>query len=234
MKCWLLAFCTIAWLHEASAKLSIQQDLLLKTLSLEHVPKIQDPLQAQSTIPESVRELYRQQSLQDQTTLFKLPGRHVGASNTLRTFDGKPLGGCGSGHSVCVLAFDLKNSRVYDQSEKVESAQLRVYWKPGYQQYQKLESFRASVHDVHKLKNPHLSMMLDTKKIFHQDPERDQGWYEFDVTPAVQRWLAASNDEEGSKAMLTVEKSQNLAKIIPEGVFSDAYLVVYSEDQKHR
>jgi len=233
MKYYLIVICTIvlSWqLHCSSAKLTLRQEqAFLKALSLDHVPKLQDD-RAKSNIPESIRELYRQQSEQDKTTQFRVPGRHVGASNTLRTFDGKPLGGCGSGHSLCVLAFDL-NTGVY-QSEQVESAQLRVHWKPG-KQYQKLESFRASVHDVYKLKNPHLSMMMDTKKIFHQDPQRDQGWYEFDVTPALRRWLSSNDGVSGSsKPMLAVEKT--LSTVVPEGIFSDAYLVVFSEDQKHR
>jgi hypothetical protein len=33
-------------------------------------------------------------------------------------------------------------------------------------------------------------MLMDIKKIYHRDAERDEGWYEFDVTPAVQRWIA--------------------------------------------
>ena len=35
-----------------------------------------------------------------------------------------------------------------------------------------------------------IKMLMDIKKIYHRDAERDEGWYEFDVTPAVQRWIA--------------------------------------------
>ena len=34
-----------------------------------------------------------------------------------------------------------------------------------------------------------IKMLMDIKKIYHRDAERDEGWYEFDVTPAVQRWI---------------------------------------------
>jgi hypothetical protein len=33
-------------------------------------------------------------------------------------------------------------------------------------------------------------MLMDIKKVYHRDADRDEGWYEFDVTPAVQRWIA--------------------------------------------
>ena len=227
----IFSFVALTWLcHCSSAKLSIQQErVFLKALGLDNVPNIQGD---KIYIPDSVKELYRQQSQQDETTQFKLPGRHVGASNTLRTFNGRQIGGCGSANSLCVLAFDVGH-RVFS-SEQVESAQLMIHWRPAkVQKGSMIESFRAVVHDVYKLKHPHLAMMMDSKKIFHRDPQRDQGWYEFDVTPAVKRWLASD-----TKQMLTVEKSRSKAanglQIIPEGSFDDAYIVIFSEDRNHR
>ena len=35
-----------------------------------------------------------------------------------------------------------------------------------------------------EIKNP-----LDVKKIYHRDADLDEGWYEFDVTGAVSRWI---------------------------------------------
>ena len=91
-----------------------------------------------------------------------------------------------------------------------------------------IDSFRAVVHDVYKLKHPHLAMMMDSKQVFHRDPQRDRGWYEFDVTPAVKRWLLTD-----TKQILTVEKSLTNG-LVPEGSFDEAYMVIFSEDQNHR
>lgn len=120
------------------------------------------------------------------------------------------------------------------REERVESAQLKIRWNPVRQRKALIDSFRAVVHDVYQLKNPHLAMMLDSKKIYHRDPERDHGWYEFDVTSAVKRWLSGTDGVH----MLTVEKSKghstfNGQPVLPEGSFDDAYLVIFSEDQKH-
>ena len=127
----IVSLVTLAWLlcsHCSQAKLTVQQERgFLKALGLDHVPHIQEQ-RPNNNIPESIKELYRQQK-NKATTQFNLPGRHVGASNTLRTFNGRQVGGCGSANSLCVLAFDL-NPNVY-KSEQVASAQLRIYWNPN-------------------------------------------------------------------------------------------------------
>ena len=61
--------------------------------------------------------------------------------------------------------------------ETLKSAQLYVYWKPRLSKKRSSGTFRAKAHDVLKLKNPHLSMVMDTKKIYHRDEEMDAGQY---------------------------------------------------------
>jgi bone morphogenetic protein 2/4 len=74
------------------------------------------------------------------------------------------------------------------------------------------------------------------KKIHHRDVELDKGWYEFDVTGAVSRWIR----KRPKKTRLVLEKSpmklkaDPKIKIIPEGVFEEAYLLIYSESSGHR
>ncbi len=83
-------------------------------------------------------------------------------------------------------------------------------------------------------------MALDAKKLYHRDPEVDEGWYTFDVTSAVLRWL---QPEVKRLQLLSVEKGslkvrsksgKKLWPLLPEGLLSEAYLVLYSEDDLHR
>ena len=37
-----------------------------------------------------------------------------------------------------------------------------------------------------------IANMHDVRRIAHRDPERDEGWVEFDVTGAVGRWIRNS------------------------------------------
>ena len=89
-------------------------------------------------------------------------------------------------------------------------------------------------------------MVLDTKKIYHRDADIDEGWYTFDVTSAVNRWLESGNSINGAAVktpqILAVDKGDlkvttkqgKILPLMPEGAFSDGYLVVYSEDHLHR
>ena len=97
--------------------------------------------------------------------------------------------------------------------------------------------------DVLKVKaNSVISMVLDSKKIYHRDPEIDEGWYTFDVTSAVNRWLDTTSFSGQSPQILALEKGDlkvtikngKVLPFMPEGAFDDAYLVVYSEDHLHR
>merc|ERR1739846_312440 len=79
------------------------------------------------------------------------------------------------------------------------SAKLKIHWKPKLSRKRSAGSFRASVSDVLKVKaNSVISMVLDSKKIYHRDPEIDEGWYTFDVTSAVNRWLDSGNSINGA------------------------------------
>ena len=80
------------------------------------------------------------------------------------------------------------------------------------------------------------------------------GWYTFDVTDAVNRWLHAKHNKKSSKKISNhlllekgkigvVKKGINNTKLssvkkdislVPEGVFEKARLYVYSEDAKHK
>lgn len=40
--------------------------------------------------------------------------------------------------------------------------------------------------NAEKLSSKFFQMLMDIKKIYHRDAELDEGYYEFDVTPAVQ------------------------------------------------
>ena len=77
------------------------------------------------------------------------------------------------------------------------------------------------------------------------------GWYTFDVTDAVNRWLKVKANTKSTKIFnhLMIEKGRmavvkksiknaNSAKrdhsLVPDGVFEKASLYVYSEDAKHK
>jgi len=221
-----------------------QESLFLRTLGLDSIPSLTTGSNSVQ-VPQWLRDLYQQQTnLEAPETVFRLPGEHVGASNTARTFAGREMSGCGGANRACLLGFQMDMGTY--QRESVESAQLKIHWKPRLSRKRSTGSFRASVSDVLKVKaSSVISMVLDTKKIYHRDADIDEGWYSFDVTSAVNRWLQSSNSnsitaktpqilalEKGSLKVTT--KQGKVLPLVPEGVFSDAYLVVYSEDQVHR
>jgi len=165
----------------------------------------------------------------------------VGASNTARTYVGRQMLGCGSSKKACLLGFRLDKNTF--AKESVESAKLKIHWKPKLSRKRSSGSFRASVSDVLKVKaNSVISMVLDSKKIYHRDPEIDEGWYTFDVTSAVNRWLDTTSSSGQSPQILALEKGDlkvtikngKVLSLMPEGAIDDAYLVVYSEDHLHR
>ena len=206
----LLYLAILAALASASKRLSVEQqkrvqEKLVKALGLGNVPNLLPSDREKVQIPEAIKELYAQQTgLSIDTTNFRLPGQHVGSSNTARTYSSRQVTSCGSASSVCILGFDLPHEPF--KKETMQSAQLKVYWKPTLSIKRSIGSFRASVHDVLKLQKPHMTMVVDTKKIHHRDAERDEGYYSFDVTTAVQRWLDQS--KKPKQQLLAVEKGR--------------------------
>jgi hypothetical protein len=98
-------------------------------------------------------------------------------------------------------------------------------------------------------------MLMDIKKIYHRDAELDEGYYEFDVTPAVQvilnsfvfstkylkliwfsilkRWVS----RQQKSFRLVLEKGEMKVQgfsslILPNGSFENAMILVYSEDAR--
>ena len=215
-----------------------QERGFLDALGLKAVPNIRDRDSIQ--IPDSLLELYAQQTGHRlETTHFKIPGIHVAASNTARTFAGKHIGvgpgGCGGASPNCAFSFDL-DSQQYEPGEVVESAILKVYWRPKLSSKRSSGSFNMKIMDLVKVK-PHISIQVDTKRVNHRDAELDEGWYDFDVTSAVDRWIRKSVKNK----ILIVERGKmkvNLrgshVSLLPEGVLGDAFLIVYSEDGRHR
>lgn len=219
-------------------RLSLDQEkLFLQALGLQQVP-LSNGQRPTIEVPQWLRDLYQQQSGMDvPQTVFRLPGEHVGAANTVRTFPASFVSGCGGSHKACVLRFQVNASTF--GSETVESAQLKIHWKPKLNPKLSLGSFRMSVSEVFKVKEPSIiSMTVDTKKIYHRDAEIDEGWYTFDVTLALQHWVA----EQKRPQLLALEKgplqlkskSGKLLSLTPEGTIDEAYLAVYTEDQRHR
>jgi hypothetical protein len=189
-------------------KLTVQQEKgFLEALGLNAAPHLSG--QPPVYIPDSIKELYSQQTGQEvDTTCFRLPGHHVGASNTARTFISRQVGGCGGASHNCILGFEI-NPTVYE-AETMESAQLKVYWKPNLSVKRNAGSFRTDVYDVLKLKQPHIKVVVDTKKMHHRDAEKDEGWYLFDVTPAVQRWI--SEAKKPAQQLVVIERGKMRVK----------------------
>ncbi len=234
----ILALAFVFGLQSEAKKLTREQEkAFLDALGLQNVPKVKKGRASTVEIPETLLELYAQQTGHKlETTHFNLPGSHVSTSNTARTFVSQQIGsqGCGGASRNCVFSFDL-DARQYED-EVVESAQLKVYWKPKLSVKRKAGSFKVNVVDLIKVK-PHVAMVVDTKKVHHRDAEIDEGWYTFDVTPAVERWLRRGVKNKIlilERGKLKVSYKNTHASILPEGVFSDVYLVVYSEDARHR
>lgn len=229
-----------------SSTIEAEKTTLLNVLGLKKVPNILPSEREKIQIPEHIKELYEQKTgLEVDTTNFRLPGKNVGSANTARTFPGKQLGNsCGATNPLCILGFDFQTDMFQKQAqETLKSAQLYVYWKPRLSKKRSSGIFRAKAHDVLKLKNPHLSMVMDTKRIYHRDEEMDAGYYIFDVTSAVERWIAQS--AKPKQQLIAIEKEKIPVKIkrgdreyqlgvLPEGIFEQVHIVVYSEDERHR
>ena len=94
-----------------------------------------------------------------------------------------------------------------EDKETVQSAQLRVYWKPKLSIVRSHGSFKARVYDVVKSEiaedknsdagedSTQITMLLDTKKIHHRNAELDEGRF-LNLTPGcleksynVSSWL---------------------------------------------
>lgn len=129
------------------------------------------------------------------TTSFREPGIHTATANTVRSFPGRPAksAGCVPGHTVFSFEFEPEAYTLGTEEDKetVQSAQLKVLWEPKLSIKRSHGSFKAKVHDVIKkakdFPDMQITMLLDTKRIYHRDSDIDKGWYTFDVTPAVHR-----------------------------------------------
>jgi len=212
-------------------------------------------------VPEELRRLYESQTgLEVQSTYFREPGAHVDTSNTVREFVGNLLSK-DSGSETFIFHFDFdkqhyekesSNPEIGEGKEKIHSAQLKVYWKPKLSKVRSHGCFKSRVYDMIK---PEINSLLDIKKMNHKDAELDEGWYSFDVTDAVSRWLTVkpnknlknvkiSNQlmlEKGRMAVvkksvksLKLNSTKKDISLTPEGEFVKASLYVYSEDAKHK
>jgi len=212
-------------------------------------------------IPDELKRLYESQTgLEVQSTYFREPGAHTETSNTVREFVGTSITESCSTGTETVFKFDFikepyASSPIPEQShldeeekDKIHSAQLKVYWKPKLSKVRKHGCFKARVYDMIKSE---INSLLDIHKINHKDAELDEGWYTFDVTDAVNRWLSVPTNKKSTKIskhlmiekgrMAVVKKGINNASssskdhsLVPEGVFEKASLYVYSEDSKHK
>ena len=93
-----------------------------------------------------------------------------------------------------ILAFVGKVTKGSEDKETVQSAQLRVYWKPRLSIVRSHGSFKARVYDVVKSEiaedknsdagedSTQITMLLDTKKIHHRNAELDEGRF-LNLTP---------------------------------------------------
>ena len=150
-------------------------------------------------IPEFLREQYfLQTGMEVATTSFREPGIHSATANTVRSFPGvKLLADSAGDKSTTSFEFDFEPEAyslvdsVEETKEIIQSAQLKVYWEPRLSIKRSHGSFKAKVHDVIKkakdFPDMEITMLLDTKRIYHRDADVDKGWYTFDVTPAVHR-----------------------------------------------
>ena len=77
-------------------------------------------------VPQWLRELYHEQTNQEAPeTVFRLPGEHVGASNTARTYVGQQMSGCGSSKKACLLGFRL------NQQTFAKARTFLILWNPN-------------------------------------------------------------------------------------------------------
>ena len=146
-------------------------------------------------IPEFLREQYFQQTgMEVSTTSFREPGMHTATANTVRSFPGRQAETFELGHTIFSFEFEPEAYTLISNDgdrETVQSAQLKVLWEPRLSIKRSHGSFKARVHDVIKkakdFPDMQITMLLDTKRIYHRDADIDKGWYTFDVTPAVHR-----------------------------------------------
>lgn len=251
-----VAFLAAFAVSEKGSKLTPKQEAdLLKALGMrkaikDHSESIGKDHKKDIEIPQFLKEQYELQTgLEVQTSSFPASGVHTSTANIVRSFSSNEFQ-TKNDDETTRFKFDF-NPENYnknnDGGEILMSAQLKVLWNPQLSIVRNHGSFKAAALDVIKAVNAskignkmaaEITMVLDTKKIYHRNSEVDAGWYAFDVTPAVQRWLKAkpkaiTGQLEVRKGKMLVKKGSQMA-ILPQGQFQEAYLLVYSEDEASR
>lgn len=153
-------------------------------------------------IPQSIIELYKQQTGMDvDTTNFMAPGRHTASANTVRSFTHQEssIDDQFKNHHRFRLFFQTKS---IPKKEKLKAAELHLNRismpEPNGDNAQQI-----LVHDIVlpgiKGKRDPIIRVIDSKKVFtHQN-----GTVKMDVTPAVERWL--QNPEQNHGLLVVVK-----------------------------
>jgi hypothetical protein len=117
------------------------------------------------------------------------------------------------------------------EHEIMVAAELKMFWRPTLALKRSKGSFKFSALDVVNKKKDIL-IPLDVKKVHHRDEELDQGWYTFDVTPALTRWfnLKAGKPKElllqRSSMKVILPSKDKVVELLPKGEITSAYLLI--------
>jgi hypothetical protein len=186
-------------------------------------------------IPDHLKELVFETERHGELSKRGIPH----GTNTMRSVQGtiKPA------HAGQVLV-DFSNPKSLDglfmglvdlEHEIVVAAELKVFWKPTLALKRSKGSFKFSALDVVNKKKDIL-IPLDVTKVYHRDEELDQGWYTFEVTPALTRWL---NLKAGKPKELLLQRSSmkvklpskdKVVELLPKGEITSVHLMIYSQD----
>ena len=215
---------------KANEKLDPQVERqLLNHFEIERKPK---PQTAEVEVPKHFLEDY---NVQNQ---FNKPGEFLGPANTISVPKGRIIKHA-QGLKVTQTIVEFNNFHIPKMGDQFQAAHLKIYWKPKLSIKRKKGAFKVKVFDLIRFKkDPDLMItsLHDIKKFHSKDAELDEGWYEFDVSGAVARWIAKKPNNHRfllEKSTMKVKGKPGL-KIVPVGEFTEAYLNVYIESENHR
>jgi hypothetical protein len=140
---------------------------------------------------------------------------------------------------VCI---NIGNSRIL--CNLINFNRFQVYWKPHLAIERSIGNFRARASDLIRYKKSEglqIAILLDLKKINNTNAAKDEGWYEFDVTGAVARWIRKRPKTTrlllekvpmklSSKAKAELGSRANVT-IVPLGLFEKPNLIIYSKSK---
>ena len=189
----ILSLCGLATRGEEMVSVKAIRTLFLETFQLK-VPKAE--IRENFTVPEFIMEEYKMVTgINPNMSNFIKRGLLQEDANNIphsMSFERGTVISRAKGLLPTQTIIDVPKFKAFPADGKFH-AFLQVYWKPQQNIKRKKGAFKVRAYDLVKFskKSPEMQITLlhDIKKIHCKDPELDEGWYQFDVTLAVARYV---------------------------------------------